>query len=138
MLCTRIGIMCTGALRCVGTQQRLKNRFGDGYKLNINIASAEDGVYAAASRFICESLCPGAREFSHVGTSVSYMLPREGLDVALLFQSMEEHKTVVGIREWGLTQTSLEEVRGLGASTADGWFHRRTCVPCVLGWSRCS
>ena len=29
-LCTRVGIMAAGALRCLGTVQHLKNRFGSG------------------------------------------------------------------------------------------------------------
>lgn len=29
-LCTRIGIMTAGRLRCLGTVQHLKNRFGAG------------------------------------------------------------------------------------------------------------
>ena len=32
-LCTRIGIMVGGRLRCLGTTQRLKSRFGQGYEL---------------------------------------------------------------------------------------------------------
>jgi ABC-type multidrug transport system ATPase subunit len=29
----RIGIMCKGRLRCLGTSVRLKSRFGEGYKV---------------------------------------------------------------------------------------------------------
>lgn len=108
VLCTRIGIMCKGSLRCVGSQQRLKNRFGDGYKLNVGLQS--EAMYPTAAAFVTESLCPGAREVYRVGINVSYVLPREGLEVATLFQRMEEHKAEMGIREFGLTQTSLEEV----------------------------
>lgn len=34
-LCTRIGIMVNGQLRCLGTSQHLKNRFGQGFELEI-------------------------------------------------------------------------------------------------------
>ena len=36
ILCTRIGIMSRGALRCIGPNVRLKNKFGEGkfYKVN--------------------------------------------------------------------------------------------------------
>ena len=37
-LCTRIGIMNFGRLRCLGTQNRLKSRFGTGYQLAFNCA----------------------------------------------------------------------------------------------------
>ena len=34
-LCTRIGIMVNGQLRCLGTPQHLKNRFGSGVELDV-------------------------------------------------------------------------------------------------------
>lgn len=34
-LCTRIGIMVNGQLRCLGSSQHLKNRFGQGFELEI-------------------------------------------------------------------------------------------------------
>lgn len=37
-LCTRIGIMNYGRLRCLGTQNRLKKRFGSGYQLAFQCA----------------------------------------------------------------------------------------------------
>ncbi len=37
-LCTRIGIMNFGKLRCLGTPTRLKARFGTGYQLTFNCA----------------------------------------------------------------------------------------------------
>ena len=34
-LSTRVGIMASGTLRCIGSQLHLKNKFGSGYKLTI-------------------------------------------------------------------------------------------------------
>jgi ABC-type multidrug transport system ATPase subunit len=34
-LCTRIGIMVNGQLRCLGTSQHLKNRFGQGFEVQV-------------------------------------------------------------------------------------------------------
>lgn len=36
VLCTRIGIITEGRLRCLGTQTRLKAKYGSGYHLYIN------------------------------------------------------------------------------------------------------
>ncbi|KAF0724492.1 hypothetical protein AaE_009782 [Aphanomyces astaci] len=38
-LCTRVGIMVGGRLRCVGSIQHLKNRFGDGLMMHIKLAA---------------------------------------------------------------------------------------------------
>ncbi|CAK4111082.1 unnamed protein product [Aphanomyces euteiches] len=37
-LCTRVGIMVGGRLRCVGSIQHLKHRFGDGLMLHVRVA----------------------------------------------------------------------------------------------------
>lgn len=42
-LCTRIGIMNYGRLRCLGSQTRLKAKFGTGYQLTFNCAPGRVG-----------------------------------------------------------------------------------------------
>lgn len=37
-LCTRIGIMIAGSLRCLGSSQHLKNKYGSGYTLTVKCA----------------------------------------------------------------------------------------------------
>ena len=32
-LCSRVGILVNGELKCIGTPQELKSKFGDGYRL---------------------------------------------------------------------------------------------------------
>jgi ATP-binding cassette, subfamily A (ABC1), member 3 len=46
-LCPRIGIMANGRLRCLGSAQHLKNKFGQGYQVELktNIADREDVDY---------------------------------------------------------------------------------------------
>jgi ATP-binding cassette subfamily A (ABC1) protein 1 len=40
-LCTRIGIMVDGRLRCIGTEQHLKDRYGHGHQLEVRLAEPE-------------------------------------------------------------------------------------------------
>jgi ATP-binding cassette, subfamily A (ABC1), member 3 len=46
-LCPRIGIMANGKLRCLGSAQHLKTKFGQGYQLELKtaLASADDHDY---------------------------------------------------------------------------------------------
>jgi len=37
-LCSRIGIMVSGRLRCLGSSQHLKNKFGRGYQLDVTLS----------------------------------------------------------------------------------------------------
>ena len=42
-LCERVGMMAGGKLRCLGSSQHLKSRFGEGYVVDAKVASASDG-----------------------------------------------------------------------------------------------
>ena len=46
-LCTRVGIMNRGKLRCLGSQNRLKAKYGRGYQLQFDAAhgQARGGLY---------------------------------------------------------------------------------------------
>jgi ABC-type glutathione transport system ATPase component len=53
-LCTRIAIMRAGRLRCLGSVQHLKNRFGAGYVLEARLRhGAEAGPVVDAVRQLC-------------------------------------------------------------------------------------
>lgn len=113
-LCTRIGIVAKGRMRCIGTQLRLKNQFGDGYHLTLgldNKLDLRDGSKAlvALDGFVMQ-LCRSMRLVSQIATTRAYTLPKAGIQVSRLFEMLEGHKVEYGIREWGLTQTSLDEV----------------------------
>mmetsp|Transcript_25995 Transcript_25995/g.47138 ORF Transcript_25995/g.47138 Transcript_25995/m.47138 type:complete len:648 (-) Transcript_25995:149-2092(-) len=41
-LCPRIGIMAGGKLRCLGSSQHLKNRFGQGYQIEMKVKHPDD------------------------------------------------------------------------------------------------
>ena len=110
-LCNKIAIMAHGRLRCIGNQLHLKNRFGEGYKLSLILRDEGPPAWRAADVFVADHVSRIARRTpGTVGNSVTYVLPRNGVDVAALFQILEARKTEGGIKEWGLTQCSLEEV----------------------------
>ena len=39
VLCSRMGIMVNGAMKCIGTSQHLKSKFGQGYEVQIRCAT---------------------------------------------------------------------------------------------------
>jgi ATP-binding cassette, subfamily A (ABC1), member 3 len=55
-LCPRIGIMANGRLRCVGSAQHLKDRFGQGYQVETKVEFVEqnDQDYLEAVRTLAE------------------------------------------------------------------------------------
>lgn len=104
-LCTRIGIMGFGQLRCIGTQVHLKNKFGDGFKLTLNCNHEGQDVSA-----LLAEICTGARLVHALGRQQTFVMPMDNVDVAHLFNTLERQKRQYGVKEWGISQASLEEV----------------------------
>ncbi|KAL2915601.1 hypothetical protein HK105_204786 [Polyrhizophydium stewartii] len=106
-LCQRIGIMAKGTLRCIADPFRLKQVYGTGFRIYFN--SAEDDT-PRASAFV-ESLLPaGWKKVDDFATNVSYEFPAVEGVLANLFDAIEAHKAQCGILDWGVGQTTLEDV----------------------------
>ncbi|CAG8709936.1 14386_t:CDS:2, partial [Cetraspora pellucida] len=118
VLCNRIGIMAKGTLRCLGPQLRLKEVYGRGFKLSFSCKAKH---VDAATQFI-ESLLPAnSKKLDSFVTNVSYEFEFENGLIAKLFREIEAHKNEYGIDDWGLSQTTLEEVflRIIGEADAE-------------------
>ena len=107
-LCGRIGIMARGTLRVIGTNLHLKNKFGSGYKLEI-ICEASAAKQAQAEAFIAR-ICPTATLSSGFGDQRLFQVPKAGVKMSELFTAMIKEAAPNGIADWGIHQTSLEEV----------------------------
>ncbi|KAL5032323.1 hypothetical protein RTP6_000450 [Batrachochytrium dendrobatidis] len=106
-LCQRISIMARGSLRCIANPIRLKQLYGSGYRLYFN---CHEHDMERASTFI-ESVLP--EKWILIGTfatNASYEFPSSGGNLTKLFKTIEGQKAHVGILDWGVGQTTLEEV----------------------------
>ncbi len=63
VLCTRLAIMVNGELRCLGSAQHLRNKFGDGYSITIRVKGQKPDL-RHVMRFI-------SRTFPHAVLKVS-------------------------------------------------------------------
>ncbi|KAL7749979.1 hypothetical protein RI367_004494 [Sorochytrium milnesiophthora] len=138
-LTSRIGIMAAGSLRCLGNQVSLKNRFASGYTLYVQMTvsaarhlesvqelhQSELAHIHGVTQFVQTNVCqdavlrtggehslgetaidPQARSWT---ASFQYRLPGS-VDLARVFTQMEQHAEKLGVVEWSLNQSSLEEV----------------------------
>lgn len=106
-LCQRIGIMAKGTLRCMANPLRLKELYGSGYKLFLNTLQEDTG---RACAFV-ESVLPyGWQKVDAFATSTSYEFPCTSGALSVLFNEIEAKKHENGILDWGVGQTTLEEV----------------------------
>mmetsp|Transcript_4127 Transcript_4127/g.11928 ORF Transcript_4127/g.11928 Transcript_4127/m.11928 type:complete len:253 (+) Transcript_4127:273-1031(+) len=107
-LCTRIGIMIQGNLRVLGTTTRLKSKFGEGYKVDIVF----DHERAADARAFMAKVLPGTPDTASSDTATTYHVTGSGSQVSMgtVVEKMSRSAEAAGIVDWGLRQTSLEEV----------------------------
>ncbi|KAJ3093900.1 hypothetical protein HDU97_008841 [Phlyctochytrium planicorne] len=99
--------MAKGTLRCLANPIRLKDLYGSGFKLFFN-SEEEDTDRAAAW---IESLLPkGWTKVDSFATNTSYEFPSAAGVISYLFNTIEAGKEENGILDWGISQTTLEEV----------------------------
>nr|XP_056716199.1 ATP-binding cassette sub-family A member 2 [Euleptes europaea] len=106
-LCTRLAIMVNGRLKCLGSIQHLKNRFGDGYMITVRTKSSLNvkEVVRFFNRNFPEAIL---KERHH--TKVQYQLKSEQISLAQVFSKMEQVVEVLGIEDYSVSQTTLDNV----------------------------
>jgi len=107
-LCHRIGIMVKGQMRCLGTSQRLKKRFGKGFQLdcNIGVEKQERLIQMLLAEF------DGKVEIleKHEET-IRFTIEAGGLSLADMFEKLEViHAEIAIDGGYALSQTTLEQI----------------------------
>jgi len=106
VLCNRIGNMSRGALRAVGTNVRLKNKFGEGYSLKLNF---DKDLQEKVEEFVAVIAPTSERVESYPGNQ-TYRISAKDFSMSKLLTQMIESKDKINIRDWGISQTTLEDV----------------------------
>jgi ATP-binding cassette subfamily A (ABC1) protein 3 len=70
-LCTRVGIMVGGVLRCLGSSQRLKSKYGLGYQIELSLNIPTSGEIDEKSRSIVASLNGSCADVTKTTTSLT-------------------------------------------------------------------
>jgi len=109
VLCDRIGIMAVGELQCIGTSADLKRRYGEGYALTVSAINSPES-YAEVRQFV-QNLFPSAKLLSEpLGGTSKFEVKREEVTLSRVFGEFEGAKEELNISDWGITETTLEEV----------------------------
>jgi len=107
VLCHRIAIMSHGTLRCCNTSLRLKELYGAGFRLTYNNDSQR---YKELKQFITRILPENYKVIRDLASNSIYeFIPDQGY-ISQLFKIIEQNKDQYGIINWGISQSSLEEV----------------------------
>ncbi|KAM4033693.1 cholesterol transporter ABCA5-like [Anomaloglossus baeobatrachus] len=107
-VCDRVAIMINGKLRCIGSIQELKSKFGKDYLLEIKVKDSQqpDEIHKEIMRLFPH----GARQ-DRFSSLLAYKIPKE--DVGTLshaFFLLEEAKRAYNIEEYSFSQPTLEQV----------------------------
>jgi len=105
IICDRICIMSKGRMKCIGTQERLKTKFGSGYTLTV---FTDPNTTDIAQDFILKNFSDMELEEAFAGT-ISFRVPKEKLVVSKVFEVMQFNRPEY-IHDWGLSMTTLEDV----------------------------
>lgn len=112
-LCTKVGIMVRGALRCLGSTQHLKNKYGAGYTLDIKMQRHE-GAWEKNLGDLkghVKRVFPAATLREGFQDRLTYDIPQAGVtSLANVFVAMDEAKAKFSIEEFSFSQTTLEQV----------------------------
>lgn len=122
-LCTRIGVMVNGRLRCLGSATHLKERFGNGFEVNLktrgitsssinNFISSQHGLFSNSpmkGRILLneiEKLCIS------LGQPTRAQLISPNLDGRLLYDILQVEGSIPleVFAEWWLTENQAEEI----------------------------
>ncbi|CAF4498656.1 unnamed protein product [Rotaria socialis] len=117
-LSDRIAIIHQGRLLCSGSSMFLKKRFGKGYSLTVDlklkvqnkIKVVESKQFKDLNTFILQEI-PDATLREQIGSEVTYSLKHEQRQkFERLFKQIEVNKERLAIGNYGLSDTTLEEV----------------------------
>jgi ABC-type multidrug transport system ATPase subunit len=115
-LCTRMCVLVSGRLKCLGSAQHIKGKFGASYQLEVRCAKAEEegGGDESVDRIIrlCQeglAHCGGATvDERHSG--FLRMSLDGAVDLAAAFSLLEASKDTHGVLDYSIAQATLEQV----------------------------
>ncbi|XP_070562934.1 phospholipid-transporting ATPase ABCA3-like [Ptychodera flava] len=109
-LCTRLAIMVNGQLKCLGSPQHLKFRFGKGYTVLAKVTFTNGEPDLTPIKQFIEGTFPGSKLKDEHQGMVHYHITDTTLTWAEIFGKMERAKTKYNIEDYSVSQTTLEQV----------------------------
>ncbi|XP_072756384.1 uncharacterized protein Ldd isoform X2 [Anoplolepis gracilipes] len=107
-LCTRVGILARAGLRCIGTPQHLKHKFGEGYVVFLRFGQP---VSATDLRRAILKYLPQAMISSRQATAARLLLPRsQDTTLSVSFSMVKLLAEELKATDYTLTQSSLDQV----------------------------
>ena len=109
-LCTRMAIMVNGQFKCLGSSQHLKNKFGSDFSIVFKISPAKNN--ATLLRPFMDTNYPEAVLEYENEEQIAYRLDKNlpNASMSKIFESIEKNKDKLDLRDYTVSQTTLEQV----------------------------
>ncbi|XP_076450764.1 uncharacterized protein LOC143286815 isoform X2 [Babylonia areolata] len=107
-LCSRLAIMVNGQLKCIGSPQHLKNKFGDGYTVVMHLQGLSSSRIGVAETFL--TYFPGSVIKDKHHSVVEVVVPRGAGSVADIFNAVRDAQAQHNILYYSVSQTTLDSV----------------------------
>ncbi|CAN8022538.1 unnamed protein product, partial [Ixodes persulcatus] len=114
-LCQRISIMVNGSFRCMGSNQHLKFKFGQGFTVLVKLRH-DQAVTATASAVadVCNAMEDAFAGYCQLRDSHQMLLHFHVTDLRIkwsdLFETMEEMKQHLRFEDYIVSDTTLEQI----------------------------
>lgn len=109
-LCRRIGIMVKGQLRALGTNQRLKSKFGNGYEVTIKLKTHNWLTSKGALSAFLLNIFPSTEIVAENGGLMTYRISKSEMSIGVIFKELEANKVQLSIEDYSVSQPTLEQV----------------------------
>ncbi len=116
-LCTNIGIMVNGELKCLGSLQHLKDKYGEGYTLLAKIAASEKDCHKSKEErikrfinFILISFKNSELKENRDGFINMHIQSNIHTALSTIFAIIENNKDKYFVEYYVVTQTKLEQI----------------------------
>lgn len=108
-LCSRLAIMVNGQFQCLGSPQKLKSTYGDGYSLIMQVNGMSPNL-KPVKQFMKTTFPNAELKEAHHGY-IRYHMPRAGLPpLSQIFAAVEKERNNLSLEDYSISQTSLDEI----------------------------
>ncbi|XP_020567686.1 ATP-binding cassette sub-family A member 5 isoform X1 [Oryzias latipes] len=111
-VCDRVAIVVSGQLRCIGSIQHLKGKYGRGYSLEVKLREELTGLQQVAHLHDeILRIFPHAARQESFATLMVYKIPMEDVSsLSSAFAHLERAKQNFNFEEYNFSQCTLEQV----------------------------
>lgn len=115
-LCSRVAILVAGHLKCLGSIQNLRQKYGQGYtltiKLNRDLVEQQVNYVNQVKRYVVNEIVDNIELRDYHETILTYHVNDEDkrLSWTYLFEKLEQAKLMFNFEDYAVSDTTLEQI----------------------------